>query len=91
MTIERRRIRFSGRVQGVGFRAAAKNVANRHVLTGWIRNEPDGSVLMEVQGETAEIESCLSRLRERMSGFIRSETTTVIAPLDGESSFEIRH
>lgn len=41
---------MSGRVQGVGYRNFVKNKADELGLSGWVRNEPDGSVLMEAQG-----------------------------------------
>ena len=47
---ERRRIEFHGRVQGVGFRYQAQKYASAYGLKGWVRNEYDGSVTMEVQG-----------------------------------------
>lgn len=46
----RRRYRFFGDVQGVGFRYRAKYAAETLALTGWVENEEDGSVTMEVQG-----------------------------------------
>lgn len=39
-----------GRVQGVFFRLAAKELAQSLGLAGSVRNEPDGSVLLEVEG-----------------------------------------
>ena len=39
-----RRYLISGRVQGVGFRYFAKDVADREGVTGWVRNLPDGRV-----------------------------------------------
>lgn len=44
-----------GRVQGVFFRASAKDVARRLSLRGYVRNEPDGSVYIEVEGEEGEL------------------------------------
>jgi acylphosphatase len=40
-----------GRVQGVGFRAAARNQARSLNLRGWVENNPDGSVRMVVCGK----------------------------------------
>ena len=45
----RQRLRFTGRVQGVGLRYTASHAANALGLTGWVYNEWDGSVIMEVQ------------------------------------------
>mgnify|MGYP000105444612 CR=1 FL=1 len=46
----RKHIVFHGRVQGVGFRYTAKYLANSLNLVGWVQNEWDGTVTMEVQG-----------------------------------------
>lgn len=46
----RKHIVFYGRVQGVGFRYTAKYLANSLNLVGWVQNEWDGTVTMEVQG-----------------------------------------
>ncbi len=51
MAEERRRIEFHGQVQGVGFRYQARRYASAYGLKGWVRNEYDGSVTMEVQGQ----------------------------------------
>jgi acylphosphatase len=87
--MSRRRIRFTGRVQGVGFRATARSVAAGFAVTGWVRNEPDGAVLLEVQGADAEIDAFLSALRDRMRGYIKSESADAIAAAAGERGFAI--
>ena len=46
-----RRFVISGRVQGVGFRYFARDVALREGVTGWVRNLPDGTVEARVEGE----------------------------------------
>lgn len=50
--MKRIRIKVAGIVQGVGFRAFAKKQAQYLGLTGFTRNNPDGSVTIEVQGKT---------------------------------------
>ena len=44
-------IRINGRVQGVGFRFSARNIAKAYGIKGFVRNEPDGSVYIEAEGE----------------------------------------
>ena len=46
---------FFGRVQGGGFRYTCETVAKRHAVSGWVRNLPDGSVEMIVEGELAVV------------------------------------
>ncbi|HWS43766.1 MAG TPA: acylphosphatase [Pseudoflavonifractor sp.] len=52
----RRQIRVTGLVQGVGFRWFAQQNAARLGLTGWVENQEDGSVIMEIQGEEHGVE-----------------------------------
>jgi len=51
----RKHIVVSGRVQGVGFRYRASHAASSLGLTGWVRNDPSGTVTMELQGEEERI------------------------------------
>ena len=44
-------IRVTGRVQGVGFRYSAMRMAQSYAVTGFVRNEADGSVYIEAEGE----------------------------------------
>ena len=52
----RKHIIFTGWVQGVGFRWRARQAAEMYGCTGWVRNEWDGSVTMEIQGEEEAID-----------------------------------
>ena len=53
---------FTGRVQGVGFRYKMTYLANSFGLTGWVRNEYDGSVSAELQGLPGELDQIIQRL-----------------------------
>ena len=55
----RQRIVFRGRVQGVGFRYRARMAAAQIGVTGWVRNNPDGTVTMEIQGTEEQIDSVI--------------------------------
>lgn len=57
--IIRKEIRFTGNVQGVGFRYRAQYAANGCGVRGWVKNEWDGSVLMEAQGTQRQINEML--------------------------------
>ena len=56
MSAVRRRWRFEGRVQGVGFRYFSACAAQKLSLTGWVANNWDGSVTLEAQGEPAQLD-----------------------------------
>ncbi len=60
----RRRIQFFGRVQHVGFRYRARNAADYVGATGWVRNEYDGSVTMEIQGSREDIDSAILMIEQ---------------------------
>ena len=56
-------VSFTGRVQGVYFRATARDIAQSYAVTGWVRNEPDGSVRLVVEGDEVELDRYLMALR----------------------------
>ena len=86
----RTRVRYSGRVQGVGFRMTARSIARGRSVTGWVRNEADGSVMLEAQGVACEVALLLESVRERMGMLIVSEEASEVTVIEGESSFVIR-
>ena len=55
----RKHISFYGWVQGVGFRYRARHAAELYGCTGWVRNEWDGSVTMEIQGTEDAIDKVI--------------------------------
>jgi acylphosphatase len=50
----------TGRVQGVFFRAAMREQADRLGVTGWVRNEPDGSVRAHLEGPSEAVETLVA-------------------------------
>lgn len=52
-------IRVHGQVQGVTFRYSALAHARRWRVTGFVRNDPDGTVYLEVEGSPAALEKFL--------------------------------
>ena len=60
----RKHIIFHGRVQGVGFRYRSYYAAQKFGLTGWVRNQYDGTVEMEVQGKKVHMDAMLWALEQ---------------------------
>ena len=58
----RNHITFYGWVQGVGFRYRARHAAQLYGCTGWVRNEWDGSVTMEIQGTEEAIDKVIQAI-----------------------------
>ena len=86
--------RFTGTVQGVGFRWTCRELARELGLTGWVRNEYDGSVSLEIQGEGADVSMFFVKLIDYFENF-RFATHVIIdekddiALIPGESDFTV--
>ena len=77
----RRHMIFHGYVQGVGFRYRARHAAELYGCTGWVRNEYDGSVTMEVQGRSGAIEHFLNSLQTQRYIQIENYEREAISPI----------
>lgn len=53
-------VRVTGRVQGVSFRWYAQEQARRLGVVGWVRNEPDGSVLLHAEGDDDAVDALVA-------------------------------
>ena len=80
---------FKGHVQGVGFRYTARDVAGRYDVTGFVRNLPDGTVEMLVQGPPQEIDNCLEDIQGYFAGYIRETQIEQIPWSDRYKDFRI--
>ena len=87
---KRLRIRFHGRVQGVGFRYTAYHLAQALGLTGWVENCFDGTVLCEVQGDKISIDEMLGKLSTGRYINITDMDINELQINDEERSFNIR-
>lgn len=77
-------LRITGRVQGVGFRAWTRGQAVRLGLTGWVRNEADGSVCALLVGPQEAVSQMIERLRVGPAGAAVSGLER-LAPQPGDS------
>lgn len=84
-------IYYSGRVQGVGFRYTAKNVATGYEVTGIVRNLSDGRVELLAEGLKDELEAFQQGIRESGLGPLISNEEVQWEDPQGEfRGFEIR-
>ncbi|XCP86852.1 acylphosphatase [Roseburia hominis] len=80
---------FTGRVQGVGFRYTAQYLAQHLGITGWVKNEWDGSVVMEAQGTQEMLEELVRKLQ--MRNFSRVDYVAELTiPTVSEYGFHVR-
>ncbi|MED4970419.1 acylphosphatase [Geobacillus sp. NFOSA3] len=81
-----------GRVQGVGFRYFTQYEALKRQLTGWVRNNDDGTVELEVQGNEEAIQLFIDTIRE---GTLFAKVTDVSAQeipiINNETQFRIMY
>lgn len=85
---------FRGEVQGVGFRWTSQHVASETGCTGWVKNEDDGSVSMELQGTDdaiAEFFGQFSNAYARYPIDYRIDSRAELTPVPGESGFRVRY
>jgi acylphosphatase len=83
-------ITFIGQVQGVFLRATAETIARNYAVTGWVRNEPDGSVRMVVEGEPNEVGSFVNAVKDAKRANIRDVQIEQTEAIGEFSDFSIR-
>ena len=88
--VVRRALRFSGAVQGVGFRYRAVHAANAVGATGWVRNDFDGGVSMEIQGTEAQIDQVILAIERGTYVRIDNLRAKTVPLRDGEYGFSVR-
>jgi acylphosphatase len=86
-----KRVIFEGRVQGVGFRYTVKDLARGFDVCGWVKNLSDGTVELQVMGESDELESFIAEIAEEsnVAHHIKNHTVEKVSLLDGCAGFRI--
>lgn len=88
---QRLEARVRGQVQGVGFRWFVRSNATRLGLTGWVANEPDGSVRLVAEGPPPGLEELVHLLRDGPPGASVQAVEETRLPASGSfGRFEIR-
>ncbi|MDX8446140.1 acylphosphatase [Mesorhizobium captivum] len=83
------RARISGMVQGVSYRVWARREAERLGVTGWVRNEPDGSVTALIAGTETAVDAMIDRLWQGPRGALVSAVETEEVAEDAPADFSI--
>ena len=83
-------LRFTGRVQGVGFRWTATRAANVLGLTGWVYNAWDGSVEMEIQGDEQSIDQMIAAINRGRFIEIENIEKDRIPVVEDERDFNVK-
>jgi acylphosphatase len=92
MPLVRRRVHFSGRVQGVGFRFRCQYLARGFKVAGFVRNLADGRVELVIEGSAIELDDFLCAIRLEMGPYITEVTTESLSPgSDPFIGFSIRY
>ncbi|WP_206367554.1 acylphosphatase [Sphingomonas sp. HDW15A] len=86
-----RRIRVTGRVQGVFFRAWTREQAKRLGVFGWVRNCADGSVEAHVEGEQAAVEEMIAAMKHGPGAARVDALDCEAVALTGAHNFEVTH
>ncbi len=79
---------YSGKVQGVGFRATTLKISQGFPVTGYVRNLEDGRVEILAEGPTNEVEGFLTRIKSFFKDHIQDEESSQV-PSQGRARFEI--
>jgi len=91
MPVINKRIHITGIVQGVGFRPTVFNLAQKHLLTGWVLNNAHG-VEIELHGSEANVQAFIKDIQQNPPPLAVIDSFTVEdAPDQAHTGFQIRH
>ena len=82
-------VRYTGRVQGVGFRYTAQHLAKDFAIAGHVRNLPNGDVELVAEGTAPQVEQFLAAISRHLGGNIKQAFVEEVA-VAGHKGFEIR-
>lgn len=85
------RINVSGRVQGVGFRFTSQMLAHEMGITGWVKNSPNGTVEIVVEGPIEKVYQFIDQIKDGPSpaAHVEDVTLTIYEELKHYKSFDI--
>ena len=81
---------FTGRVQGVGFRFTAQDIAAELNIVGWVKNLRDGRVEILAEAEEEALKDLLERLNSFFNRYIQDTETEWLIPTAEFSDFRVK-
>ncbi len=90
METEKRKVIFSGRVQGVGFRYTVSEIARRFSVTGYVKNLVNGSVELVCQGAASELDAFIETILLERARHIAHHSVEVSQATDQYDDFTVR-
>ncbi|UFP96305.1 acylphosphatase [Gloeobacter morelensis] len=88
-TVVRAHLWIGGKVQGVYFRAATREAAQRQGVAGWVRNLPDGRVEAVFEGPPAAVERLVGWCRQGPPAAVVEGVRVEYEPPEGLAHFEV--
>ena len=83
-------VRITGRVQGVSFRAYARDQARGLGVAGWVRNEPDGAVAAHFEGADHAVDAMVAWCRHGPAYAEVEQVAVSEAEYSGATDFSVR-
>ena len=87
---EHRTFHIHGRVQGVFFRQSTRTEAQRLGLTGYARNNPDGTVTIEAEGSTEALDELEAWCHQGPAAARVDKVAVETGEVQGYQTFEVR-
>lgn len=87
----RRKINYKGRVQGVGFRWNTEKAVHSFDVTGYVKNKPNGSVELLLEGNSEEVLKAEKEIEERMRGYWTEKESAELPGDDHWQEFKIHY
>jgi acylphosphatase len=85
-------VRYEGCVQGVGFRYTAVSLAQDFKVSGWVKNEFDGSVSLVAEGAEDQLMELLQAIsRSNLGRYITNELVRRSTATGEFTGFDVRH
>lgn len=89
--MKRLHVIYHGRVQGVGFRYTVEHIATSLAVSGWVKNNRDGSVEIFAEGQEGQLNLLLEQVEDAFTSYIRQKEIDWLKATGEFSDFRITY